>query len=586
MDKNSYSQTVEEIKERCNIVDVIGSVVSLKKAGNNYKGCCPFHKEKTPSFVVSESKQYFHCFGCGASGDVLSFVQRHYNIGFADAVEKLAASCGVEIKRTENVSGKKKDVYYDTNKKAARFFYDSLTKKANDGYTYMKNRKMEPAVMQKFGIGFADAEWNTLSDHLIKEGVSKSILLELGLSSSAKDGRIYDKYRNRVIFPIIDTKGKVIGFGGRIIGEGEPKYLNSQESIVFSKKNNLYGLNITKSEIQKEGFAILVEGYMDCVALYQGGVKNVAASLGTALTEQQAKLLKRYTDKVYLCYDSDGPGTKAAFVGIDVLRAAGAEVRVIQVDDGKDPDEYIKKHGRDAFMNIINNKSMSDVDYKISVIRKRHNLNDTSGGIRFLEETASVLRKLTPVEQDIYIQKYAREYRISEGALKKEVERTSSAPEPKVYEPAESSEKPAAFKIDPAALQIEKNLIRLILSNSDYFRKLDPYPECFISPEGIALRDALAKFYIESEEYDINNIREDLKENELAYLEEILSLPVGEKTDEAFDDCIKQLEKRRAKQRQLEIEKILSLADDSVDPGPLNELMKEYTELQKIQKGR
>ncbi|MBR3718544.1 MAG: DNA primase, partial [Firmicutes bacterium] len=312
----SLISAAEEIRSRCNIVDVVSPLVSVKRAGSNYKGCCPFHKEKTPSFVVSETKQIFTCFGCGKSGDVIKFIQEYYNLSFPEAVRRLAAQYGIEIDDSYERQSKKKEGYYTVNSAAARFFFNAFTQKANPGYDYMKGRGIQPQTITKFGIGYADTEWRSLSDYLLGQKIDAEILTELGLSSrSSKDGKLYDKFRGRVMFPIFNTMGKVIGFGGRTIIGDDAKYLNSQESFIFEKKRNLYGLNLSKTEIQEQGYAILVEGYMDVVGLYQGGIRNVCAALGTALTPEQAQLLKRYTKKVVLCLDSDAAGIKAAIRG-------------------------------------------------------------------------------------------------------------------------------------------------------------------------------------------------------------------------------------------------------------------------------
>ena len=313
MSQSFPQATLEELKSRLNIVDVIGRVVPLRRAGSNFKGVCPFHNEKTPSFVVSEQKQIFTCFGCGASGDAIEFTKRYYNLEFQEAVEKLAAENGLSISLHKGNGDREK--YYEINKEAARFFYRAFTEQQNAGYTYMKNRGMDDAILKKFGIGYADESWDSLYLFFKKKGISEKILLELGLISESK-GKYYDKFRNRVMFPIINTSGKVIGFGGRAIGQAEPKYLNSPENKVFQKKNNLYALNITKQDIGKEGYAILVEGYMDAISLYQNGVRNVGASLGTALTDNQARLLNRYTKNVVLSYDADSAGRNAALRGI------------------------------------------------------------------------------------------------------------------------------------------------------------------------------------------------------------------------------------------------------------------------------
>ena len=285
----------DEIKAGCNIVDVIGRSVNLKRSGSNYKGVCPFHNEKTPSFVVSEDKQIFTCFGCGQSGDVISFVEKYYNLSFQEAIEKLASEYNIELKSGEFKNEKKKDVMYNINAEAARFFFEQMRTTENPAYKYIRRRGISDQTIVKFGIGYAPDSWDSLILDMKDKGIDEKQMTALGLASG-NNGKIYSKFRNRIMFPIINTRGKVIGFGGRVLDDGIPKYLNSPESEIFRKKNNLFGINLTRQEISKEGKAILVEGYMDVISLFQQGVKNVVASLGTALTENQALMLKRYTN--------------------------------------------------------------------------------------------------------------------------------------------------------------------------------------------------------------------------------------------------------------------------------------------------
>ncbi len=584
MAQQTYNSAIDEIKSRCNIVDVVSSLVTLKRTGSNYKGVCPFHNEKTPSFVVSEPKQIFTCFGCGASGDVIEFVKKYYNLTFPEAVERLANQYGIEISSSYSEQGKKKDGYYEVNRQAARFYYDSFTKKANPGFSYMKNRGIEPKILQTFGIGYADEEWNSLTDYLLKNGVPKDMMVELGLASE-KNGKVYDKFRNRVIFPIINTRGKVIGFGGRVIGEGEPKYLNSQESFIFQKKYNLFGLNLTRSEIQKEGYAILVEGYMDVIGLYQHGVKNAVASLGTALTTQQAKLLKRYTEKVILCYDADASGVNAALRGIDILRAEGLDVKVLHVNDGKDPDEYIKKHGRDEFIDLLNKKSMPDIDYKITLLKMKYKPADTVQSVKFLQKAAEILSQLTPVEADLYIQKIARENNISEGALRREVYKDEDKLTAEVV--PYSQRQPAEEKTvaDEGALFLERMLVRLILLKSDYLPAIEDYPEAIVTLTGMKLISILRDMYEEDIDFDTLSLREVLEEEELAYLDDIIrDVQFGEKDEHAFEDCIAKLQERRLEKRKNEIINVLSLAEEGMNQERLDDLMKEFMSIQQMQK--
>jgi len=584
MSAKNYSKAVEDIKSTVNIVDVIGSAVPLKRSGSGYMGCCPFHKEKTPSFSVSESKGFYHCFGCGEHGDVIKFVEKYYNTDFQSAVEKLCAQYGITIEETAGPSDKKKEEYYEANRLAARYFYDRLSKTANKGYEYMSKRGLSAKTMQFFGIGYAGEDWTGLVDALVKNGVRKEALVELGLAAE-KNGRLYDKFRGRVIFPIINVRGKVIGFGGRIIGDGEPKYLNSPESAVYQKKFNLYGLNRSKEAVQREGFAILVEGYMDCVSLYQSGVENVAASCGTALTPEQAKLLKRYTKNVVLCYDSDNAGIKAAIRGIDVLREAGIDVKVLNVDDGKDPDEYIKKHGKENFLELMDRKAVPGIEYKVSVLKRSYDLKDHTQGIKFLQKLASMIKSLSPVEADIYIQKYSKEFGISEGALRREVEASSGEKTADV--PVRHSEiTPQTGKsAQPSRTQlnVEHMLVRLIMLKPSYLERIRDYPEAFVSVRGRSVTSAMEEIYKDGE-LDMDALRNDLSDEDLLYLDKVEEkIQIGEDTEKSFMDCISKLERARRDARIEEIDGILDMSDtlpeESLDQEYINKLLMEKQQL-------
>ncbi len=583
MPEYNYSKAKDQIKDQVDIADVIGSVLTLKSSGSSLKACCPFHKEKTPSFMVNRNRQSYHCFGCGETGDVISFVQKYYNLTFTEAIERLAAQYGIVLEeRSGGYVSKDRDDLLEANRLAARFFFRTIAAGRNPGLSYMLSRGLDEETIKKFGIGYADAEWTSLTDALIKAGVKPEHLLTLGLSSkSEKNGKLYDRFRNRVIFPIFDVRGKVIGFGGRTIESIEPKYLNSQESEVFLKKNNLYALNFSRTEIQKEGCAILVEGYMDAVSLYRSGVRNVAASLGTALTPEQARLLKRYAPKVVLCYDSDAAGIKAALRGIDVLREAGLEVRVLNVDDGKDPDEYVKKHGRDAFLDLVDKKSVTDVDYKFSLARKKYDLSDVSQSVKFLKAVATIISGLSPVEQDVYIKQAAREYRISEGALRAEVGGKTAGQEPR----RRSGEEPSAKerpRISRAELNTEMLLIRLSLLKSEYFSKLKDYPGAVKSPEGIDIFSVLSTEYAEGTDFDLGRIREALGDGDLAYLDRVMNdIRIGDKDDEIFEDCVEKLKDIEREERIRVIMDIIKTSDEEKDAEDLEKLMAELNTLRK-----
>lgn len=575
---------VDEIKSRCNIVDVIGRHVVLKKAGNNYKGLCPFHNEKTPSFVVSDAKQIFTCFGCNATGDVLEFVQKYNHLDFQGAVETLAAEYGIEVKTDSFEKEEKRAALYELNREAATFFYKSFTEKPNPAYSYMKKRGLEDATLRKFGIGYADQEWDSLYKYFTNKGVDPEVLLNLGLISYSK-GKYYDKYRDRVIFPIINTRGKVIGFGGRALGDGTPKYLNSPETPVFSKKNNLYGLNLTRQEINKENCAILVEGYMDAISLYQHGIRNVSASLGTALTENQAAMLKRYSENVILSYDADEAGQAAALRGMDILHKAGCKVKVLNISDGKDPDDFVKQHGKAEFLKLTQ-KAMPFAAYKIHLLKKKIDISTTEGSITFLQEVARVLKDLSPVEADVYVKQIAKETNISEGAIRLEIygnnnTENSRRPMPApVQSHVNTGLKPG--KNQELNIILEKSLIKLMLLNSSFVIRVKPYSHVFTNSQIYRIYELILMEYKEDEEIDIKKIKDSLDVQENEILEDIIeNIQLSGKEEQVFQDCIGKIEESKNAKREQEIITILSILDDKEDDDRIESLTIELMELQK-----
>lgn len=567
------NSTIEDLKSQINIVDVVGRVVALKRAGSNYKGVCPFHNEKTPSFVVSEQKQIFTCFGCGATGDSIEFVKRYYNLDFNEAIEKLASEYGITIKK--NNFGEDREKYYDINKAAARFFYKAFSENSNPGYTYMKNRGLDDATLKKFGIGYADDKWDSLYQYFKKQGVDEKLLLELGLISESK-GKYYDKFRNRVMFPIINTSGKVIGFGGRTIVEDTPKYLNSPENKVFQKKNNLYALNTTKQEIGKDGRAVLVEGYMDAISLYQGGIKNVIASLGTALTENQAKLIKRYTRNVILSYDADNAGQNAAMRGIEVLSKEECKVRVLHVTDGKDPDEFIKKNGREAFLALMED-ALPYVDYKLNYIKKDLDLETEEGKIDYIKAAAKILRDLSPVESEVYIKKLSKDLKIAEGAIKLEIagntNNTSKALMPRPRE----KETPQEF-----LTVLEATVLKTLFINPPLTEKLLDYQEIVISVLGRKVLDLVFECYGLSGDLDYQQIVDRLEPTESEALSSALENVVTcGNEEEVFQECVNtwQIQQLTAKEQDLIVR--LSLADEENNVDSIKELTLALMEVQK-----
>ena len=556
-------EAIEDLKSRIDIVDVIGRQVQLKRAGANYKGLCPFHNEKTPSFIVSPQKQIFTCFGgCGASGDVVSFVMRYYNLEFNEAVEKLAKEYGIDIVKSQRRNDDR-EKYYEINREAARFFYRNMTEGPNRGYSYMRRRGIEDRTIKKFGLGYAPDSWDSLYGYFKEKGTDEKLLLELGLLSQ-KDGRYFDKFRDRVIFPIINTAGKVIGFGGRALDDkAMPKYLNSPENRVFQKKNNLYALNSTKQDIGKAGTAIIVEGYMDAISLYQNGVRNVAASLGTALTDNQAKLINRYTKNVVLSYDADAAGQKAALRGIEVLRNEGCKVKVLHVTDGKDPDEYIKKNGRDAFDKLVE-KAIPYTDYKIEAAKRDIDLGTEEGKIDFIRRITPILSDLTPVEADIYIKKAARDTGISEKAIKMEIPVNNKREQ---SSGAVRQEKQGTNGISVS--NIEASVLKCLFIDPQLSEALLPYMDMFESELSRRAVNIAFEEYGLKGDFDKRTIMDRMDPDEsMALQESIDKVQIKGNEKEVLTRCIHRWEYGRLEKEEKKIIDMLTLADaDKNEPA-------------------
>ncbi len=575
MSTGNRDNIVDEIKSRCNIVDVIGRTVNLKKTGSNHKGLCPFHSEKTPSFVVSEDKQIFTCFGCGATGDVIEFVKKLNNLDFRETTERMAEEYGIEIKDQSFGDEAKKSALYDINREAALYYYRCFSDKDNKGQSYMVSRGLETGTLKKFGIGYANEEWDSLYRHFLNLGADIDNLLELGLVTKSKD-RYYDKFRNRVIFPIINTRGKVIGFGGRALGDDNPKYLNSAESAVFLKKYNLYGLNIARQDIGKMNYAIIVEGYMDVISLYQHGIKNAVASLGTALTTNQAAMIKRYTDNVILAYDGDEAGMSAALRGMDILQEAGCKVKILQVKNGKDPDEVVKKFGKDAFLKLVR-EALPLVDYKIELIRQKCNLDSIEGKLDFIKEVTPLLKKIkSPAEAEAYIKKIAMETKISEGALHLEVWGSSNRASEKKIQGLPENSKPK----DSNAF-LEKTLIKLMIVKSEFVPRVRPYSSIFNIAGCYRIYNVISALYKEDAEIDVKKLEDSIDSEDNLLLADILqNIYIADKEDRVFDGCINKIKMAELARRQTEILNILSMADEEMEKDKIQELTQELIDIQ------
>ena len=471
---NDIKDIVEEVKNRCDIANVISEYMPIKQSGSNYKGLCPFHGEKTPSFHISSSKQIYKCFGCGEGGDVINFVMKMENLDFIDAVKLLANKCGIEINTNMNEEDKlrmeKSKKYQDIHLEAARFYFANLLKGKNPGYDYLRKRGLDDKTIKKFGLGYSQKSWNELMNYLLSKGYDKQDLVQCGLVNHKAEGnKYYDRFRNRVMFPIFDYRGNVIGFGGRVLDDSLPKYLNSPDSLIFNKRYNLYGLNFSRKNIVDRTI-ILVEGYMDLISLFQYGVRNVVATLGTALTEQQGNLIKRYADTAIISYDSDEAGVKATLRAIEILSKIGVNVKVINLKDCKDPDEFVRKYGLEEYKKAIGD-STHYIKFRIDHLRKSFNLEKDEERVKFAKEASKIIKELkSPVEVDYYTNYIAKQINISTESIKKEVYGKDYN---KVYNKQNNKytnkkvekviEKPKAIKKGKEL--VEETLIKLLLEN-------------------------------------------------------------------------------------------------------------------------
>ncbi len=416
-------ELIEEVRSRNDIVDVIGGYVHLQKKGSTYFGLCPFHNEKTGSFSVSPNKQMYYCFGCGAGGNVFTFLMQYENFTFGEAMQTLADRVGVELPKQEMSEAQKREadkrtMLLEINKEAAKYFYTLLrNQRGQKAYEYFSNRKLSDETMQKFGLGYADQYSDDLYRYLRKKGYSDEILKETGLVTIDEVRGGHDKFWNRAMFPIMDVHNRVIGFGGRVMGDGEPKYLNSPETKIFDKSRNLYGLNIARTTRKNQ--LLLCEGYMDVIALHQAGFDNAVASLGTALTSGHASLLKRYTKEVYLTYDSDGAGVKAALRAIPILKEVGITTKVINMRPYKDPDEFIKALGAEAYQERID-KAENSFMFEIRIMEEQHDMNDPESKTAFYNKVAEKLLGFSEeLERNNYIQAVCDKYNIAFEDLRK-----------------------------------------------------------------------------------------------------------------------------------------------------------------------
>lgn len=562
----------EEIRSANDIVDVVSQYVTLKRSGRNFFGLCPFHKEKSPSFSVSPDRQYFHCFGCHKGGDVFTFISEIERISFKEALEFLAERARIELPVSQNSEFNKnqylKDKMYKINAETAIFYHERLYKPlAKIAQEYVKQRKLDNKTLKAFKIGYS-GEYNELYKNLKVKGFKDEEILATGLVNKNNNGEYIDRFRKRLMFPIMDVSGRVVAFGGRKLENNEKlaKYINSNENLIYSKKKHLFAMNLAKQSTSKK--IILVEGYMDAISLYQRGFDNVVASLGTALTEEQGRLLRKYCEQVILSYDSDGAGQEAIMRGLSILENQGCDARVLQMDGAKDPDEYVIKYGSGRFKLLVDN-AISLVEFKIKMIKNKYNIENSSDKIRFLKEITKILSEVeNKIEREIYIEKISENYNISKEAIYAEVNK-------EVYD-TKSSEKillrPIAKKekqteINPITIKRENMVIYLLIN---YFKESYEPIVTNISPDDFKLEQN--KFIFEKilnstaeESEKIVQSLANIEDSEIqSHISEILVTDYEiSSVDKCIEDVVNTYNKERLTNRKNEIVKQLENISDS-----------------------
>lgn len=562
---------IDEVVARNPIEDVVGQYVNLKRSGANLFGLCPFHGEKTPSFSVAPDKGIYYCFGCHKGGGVINFQMEIEGLSYGDAVRALAKRAGMEVPEDPQFQSryKQQERLWALSKEAARYFHSKLyAPEGAEGLSYAQKRGMPRSTLTKFGIGFAPNGWNGLVDAMKAKGYTDQELKDAGLVSE-KNGRIYDRFRNRLMFPIIDVRGNVIGFGGRVMDDSTPKYLNSPETIIFNKRKNLFALNLAKKS--KLGYLILVEGYMDAVALHQYGFDCAVASLGTSLTQEHAVLLSRYTEQVVLIYDGDEAGQNATRRAIPMLEAAGIQVKVLRMHDAKDPDEYLKKYGADKFKVLLEEAS-NRVEYQLGAIARKYHLNDDEERIQFLREAADLVASLpSPVQREIYGGRAAETAKVTPEAMKLEVDRARKRREKREKKQEEQKMLSPAQNLQPKSRTIRYEDIRSAMAEEVILANIFKQPSLLDQVGGLTAAQfscpLLGKIFRQQQDrykqgLEVSaSVLDGLESDEMAHLAGILQRNQGPVNEQAFADCVRTvLESYRARNTVTE-QDLLALRD-------------------------
>lgn len=570
---------LQELKLRNDITEIASSYVNLKRHGRNMVGLCPFHGEKTPSFNIYTENGSFYCFGCGAGGDVITFIMKIENLDYVEAVKFLAQRAGMEMPENtyDDSMSKLRMRIYEANREAARFFHSTLiSPRGQSGLNYLRGRALSDRTIRHFGLGFADDDWNSLCNHLKNKGFSEYEIYSANLAFKRKNGNgIYDRFVNRVMFPIIDLRGNVIAFGGRIMTDEKPKYLNTSDTPVFKKSENLFSLNNAKSSDTRT--LILCEGYMDVIALNQAGFTNAVATLGTALTNEQAVLMKRYADEVIICYDADGAGQKATARAIQILRNAGLPIKILTVPSGKDPDEFIRSKGENgpAAFKLLIDKCGNDVEYRLMKLRENYNLTTTDGKVAFLNDAVKIVASIeSPIERDVFASKLCAELEIDKNAfndqiakIKRRGRRENIKKETRQIQYELNGQNDKINKEHykkPRSSSAEEALLVYLINNPDYANSISER----VTPDKFS--NSLIKRYYE---YVLNKIKSgyepltsvasDFNSDEVSYLYKLISTTIpAASTREAVEEYIKVINEESSK---LTSDKLAEMSADDIN---------------------
>lgn len=570
---------LQELKLRSDITEIASSYVNLKRHGRNMVGLCPFHGEKTPSFNIYTENGSFYCFGCGAGGDVITFIMKIENLDYVEAVKFLAQRAGMEMPENtyDDSLSKLRMRIYEANREAARFFHATLlSQRGQSGLNYLRGRALSDRTIRHFGLGFADDDWNSLCNHLKSKGFSEYEIYSANLAFKRKSGNgIYDRFVNRVMFPIIDLRGNVIAFGGRIMTDEKPKYLNTSDTPVFKKSENLFSLNNAKSSGTRT--LILCEGYMDVIALNQAGFTNAVATLGTALTNEQAVLMKRYADEVIICYDADGAGQKATARAIEILRKAGLPIKILTVPSGKDPDEFIRSKGENgpAAFKLLIEKCGNDIEYRLMKLKENYNLNTTDGKVAFLNEAVKIVATIeSPIERDVFASKLCAELEIDKNAFLEQISKVKRRDRreniKKETRQIQAELNGQSDKINrehykkPRSSSAEEALLVYLINNPDYANSISER----VTPDKFS-NSLIKRYYeyvlskIKSGYEPLTSVSSDFNSDEVSYLYKLISTTIpAASTREAVEEYINVINEESNK---LTSDKLADMSADDIN---------------------